>query len=244
MKASYVILFLMGLVLFSCHSSEDPVNKETPIVETNNAIPVSKAFKILPKDESNSDPSLLAFIKALKATVHRKDTTALFAVLDSNIAVSYGGGDYGITAFRNAWNLQQPINSKLWSALERLLSLGGTWEKDEDGPYFCIPYAQSNTAFLSFNSDFDWYSTGVCLSDRVPVYSAPRTNSNIVGQLNYDVVDLDRNDTDRVFTKITTFDKKLSGYVASTQLLCTADPCLIIRKVNSRWCILSFAPFD
>jgi len=89
-------------------------------------------YKILPVDESGSDPTLVSFIKNLKNIATNKDTEGLFKSLDTGIVVSYGGGIYGIKEFSENWKLDIPNKSELWPILNRILALGGTWEDDED----------------------------------------------------------------------------------------------------------------
>lgn len=200
-------------------------------------------YKILPIDESESDPTLVAFINNLKKVVSNKDTSGLFQSLDTAIIVSYGGGVFGIKEFSKNWQLDKPDKSELWPILNRILSMGGTWENDED-KYFCIPYAQSNKAFSKYKYDFDWYFTAVCISPKVTVYQEPKTTSSKLTTLSYDIVEMDPEFTKADFTKIHTIDKKVQGYVKTMDLIYSADQHLVIKKIDDKWKITAFAPFD
>lgn len=200
-------------------------------------------YKILPIDESGSDPTLVTFIRNLKKIVSNKDTTGLFQLFDTAIIVSYGGGIYGIEEFSKNWELDKPDKSELWPILNKILSMGGTWENDE-GQYFCIPYAQSNKAFSKYKYEFDWYFTAVCISPKVIVYHEPKSTSIKLAILSYDIVEIDPNFMKADFTKIHTIDKKVQGYVKTTDLIYSADQHLVIKKIDGNWKVTAFAPFD
>jgi hypothetical protein len=219
------------------NNDKKPVN-ETKIIEGE-----QYDYKILPIDESGSDTSLIVFISNLKKIVSHKDTAGLFKSLDTAIVVSYGGDMFGKEDFAKYWKLNKPEQSELWKILIRILNMGGTWENDE-GKYFCIPYAQSNKAFSKFKYDFDWYFTAVCISPKVTVYKEPKTTSPELATLNYDIVEMDPKFMETYFTKIHTLDKKIQGYVKTNDLIYSADPHLVIEKTNNNWKITVFAPFD
>jgi len=214
------------------------VNKENKTLEV-----VDSDYKIFPIDESGSDSTLVEFITKLKKIVSNKDTVELFKSLDTSIIVSYGGGIYGIKEFSKNWALDKPGNSELWKILNKILNLGGTWESDE-GKYFCIPYAQSSKAFSKYKYDFNWYFTAVCISPKVSVYKEPKTTSSELGTLNYDIVEIDPDSRKTDFAKIHTIDKKVQGYVRTSELIYSADQHLMIKKIAGNWKITAFAPFD
>lgn len=218
-------------------SVSDPKNEHTKVDA------VSNDYRILPIDESGSDPTLVAFLTNLRKIVSRKDTSGLFKSMDTAIVVSYGGGIYGIDAFSENWNLDNSNKSELWTILKQILSMGGTWENDE-GKYFCIPYTQSNKTFSKFNYDFDWYFTAVCISPNVTVYQEPKKTSSKLATLSYDIVEMDHEFMKADFTKIHTIDKKVKGFIKSSDLFFSAAEHLIIKKIDDKWKITAFAPFD
>ncbi|TJZ51822.1 hypothetical protein FAZ15_19945 [Sphingobacterium olei] len=246
MRRIFYVLF--ALTFMGCGDNKNRVDNST-LVDTNklNKQPSSMEigqsdYKILPIDESGSDPTLVAFIDKLKKIVSEKDTSELFKSLDTAITVSYGGGIHGVIEFSKNWKLDRPEESELWKTLDQILTMGGTWEND--GEYFCIPYAQSEKAFNKHTYDFDWYSTAVCISSDVTVYEQPRTNSLKIATLNYDIVEIDHEFTNSEFTKINTIDKRIEGYVKMGTLIHVAAPKLVIRKIDKKWKIAAFAPFD
>jgi hypothetical protein len=209
---------------------------QTPEIEQSD-------YKILPVDESKSDSSLVVFIDYLRKVVSDKDTAGLFESLDTAIVVSHGGGVYGISEFSNRWNLNQPDNSELWTLLDTLLSMGGTWEGDNNR-YFSIPYTHSNKLLSKFKYDFDYYFTAVCISDETMVYEKPSISSESFDTLNYEIVEMDYNYMKEDFTKIQTIGKKIKGYVKTSDIVLLADHSLVIKKIESTWKIIEFAPFD
>lgn len=200
-------------------------------------------FKILPVDESDSDPSLKSFIDNLKSIVSSKDTAALYKTMDASVIVSHGGGISGISEFAKYWSLKRPENSELWKVLERLLNLGGTWENG-DGRYFCIPYANSSKAFARFNRDFDWYQTAVCLSSNASVFNEPKVTASIVSTLNHEIVEVDVGYMRGEYAKVKSINSGIEGYVKSSDLFFTSDQHLVIEKVDGEWKVTAFAPFD
>jgi len=236
------------LTLIGCGNNQKQVdNKNLTDTIIPNEVVVNQTdqsdYKILPIDESKSDPTLVAFINNLKKVVSNKDTSGLLQSLDTAIIVSHGGGIYGVKEFSKNWQLDKPDKSELWTILNRILSMGGTWENDK-GKYFCIPYAQSNKAFSKYKYDFDWYFTAVCISAKVTVYQEPKTTSLKLATLNYDIVEMDPHFMKADSTKIHTIDKKVQGYVMTADLIYSADQHLVIKKVDDNWKITAFAPLD
>lgn len=222
----------------------DTINAEKESIKEGKILEARQSeYRILPIDESGSDPSLVAFITNLKKIVSRKDTAGLFKSLDTAIIVSYGGGIFGIKAFSENWQLDKQEKSALWKVLNQILNMGGTWENDTD-KYFCIPYTHSNKAFHKYKYAFDWYFTAVCITPNVTVYQEPDTTSTKLATLSYEIIEMDPAFIKSDFTKIHTIDKKVQGYVQTTDLIPSAGQHLVIKKIDDKWKITAFAPFD
>jgi len=246
MKRLLYIMFSLTFLGCGDNTKQADNNNVADTISTKNEVideTGQSDYKILPIDESESDPTLVEFINNLKKVVSNKDTSRLFQSLDTAIIMSYGGGVYGIKEFAKNWQLDKPDKSELWTILNRILSMGGTWENDED-KYFCIPYAQSNKAFSKYKYDFDWYFTAVCISPNVTVYQEPNSTSIKLATLNYDIVEMAPEFMKADFTKIHTIDKKIQGYVKTSDLIYSADQHLVIKKIDDNWKITAFAPFD
>ena len=135
----------------------DTINSDKePINESKRVEAKQSDYRILPIDESGSDPSLVAFITNLKKIVSRKDTVGLFKSLDTAIIVSHGGGIYGVKEFSKNSKLDKPEKSELWTILNQILSMGGTWENDED-KYFCVDCGKTHhstpTRYLDYEKN-------------------------------------------------------------------------------------------
>jgi len=249
------LLYLLSILSFTgCEDSSQATDFHQNIIPSNTINQDSALikeldedsieYKIFPIDESESDASIVEFIDKLKQIVANKDTSELFKVLGTAVVVSHGGAIYGIKEFSQTWNLDRPHESKLWTILTGHLAMGGTWEHNGEGTYFCIPYALSNKVFSKYKYEFDWYYTAVCIHPLTKVYQEPDTTSQEAGTLSYDIVEIDPSYIQKDFTKIHTLNKKIKGYVLTKDLLCTAEPFLVIQKINDHWKITSFAPFD
>jgi hypothetical protein len=139
-----------------------------------------------PIDDSRKDPVLAEFVEKLKIVAAKHDTTALRAMLDAKVQTSWDG-DNTIAGFWDSWALGQSDSSMLWPILNRVLSLGGAFNKEENADTrfaFVLPYVCT----LSLE-DPDWYpSTGVITGKDVNFRDRPALNAPIIGKLNYDVI--------------------------------------------------------
>jgi len=78
----------------------------------------------------------------------------------------------------------------------------------------------------------------------VTVYQEPKLTSVKIGILKYDIVEIDNDFMKADFTKIHTIDKKVQGFVKTTDLIYSSDEHLVIKKVGDSWKITAFAPYD
>jgi hypothetical protein len=79
--------------------------------------------KLPPIDECAADPSFVQFRAELLSSVEKRDVRAILDALDDRVLVDFGGGE-GKAAFRSAWRLHDPEQSKIWGELKDALSLG------------------------------------------------------------------------------------------------------------------------
>lgn len=210
-----------------------------------------KSYKIFPVDESKKDSSLSRFLNNLKTICINKDTTSLYILLDSGIVTSWGGGQEGKEAFTRHWKLSKPDSSELWQTMLKIIKLGGVFDKDDEGMFFNMPYANSNIFFNKVVSEVMPYWIYICLVNREPVYNKPNTNSLIVGYLSYDIVYYNDKKTsiqnlpkESKFMFIETVNKKIKGWVQYDNFYCDAGLKLIIRKKKNQWKIVGLFPFD
>lgn len=203
-----------------------------------------KRYFIEPHNGSLSNPFLLAFVENLKKVVAKKDTTALFSMLDPNVISGNGSFDRGIDAFKLAYKLDQPEKSPFWKLLHRQLQLGGVTEEQNGRYYFCIPYTASSKAFAQYDYDYDWYHTAVCVVEKSIVYEAPDEKSLKAGVLNYDIVEFDPDFNRGVFTKIKSIDQQHKGFVKTSDLAFTDEPHLEIVEIESEYKIVAYTKHD
>src|SRR5262245_17868026 len=96
-------------------------------------------------DDGPQDGSFVKFRNELKATIARKDASALFKVLASDIRIDFGGFGGG-PEFQERWKPYDK-DTKVWAALSLVVEQGGNF----DSPVrFSAPYV-----FSAFPSDLD-----------------------------------------------------------------------------------------
>lgn len=137
--------------------------------------------QLAPQDKAIADPSFAAFRKKLDAVVAAKDASALRAMLAPRVLVSFGG-ESGPDAFSERWKPADP-GSELWPLLAKLLTLGSTVEKSDEGVTATYPHA-----YAAFPDDLDAFTSGVITGRGVKVREKPDEAAPVVGQLDYDVV--------------------------------------------------------
>lgn len=137
--------------------------------------------QLVPQDKALSDPSFAAFRNKLDATIAAKDAAALRAILAPRVVVSFGG-ESGPDAFFENWKPADPA-SELWPLLAKLLSLGSTVEKSEEGVTATYPYA-----YAAFPDDLDAFTSGIITGRGVKVREKPDETAAVVTQLDHDVV--------------------------------------------------------
>lgn len=137
--------------------------------------------KLTPVDEASRDASLVAFRTAFLAAIDRRDTQALLAALDPHIRTSFGEGG-GIRAFRKQWKPEQR-DSRIWTELEQVLKLGGTFQKGGDVPRFWTPYVYS--AWPDRQDAFEAYAV---IAENVPLHESNDAASKPIATLAYDIV--------------------------------------------------------
>jgi hypothetical protein len=248
-------LTILILIIASCQNSENQKSdnlgeqngSDTSVIRTKKDHPEwnKSIFNIEPIDESISDKSLVNFISKLKSVLNKKDTTQLFKMIDESIVVSYGGGLYGKSEFRNEWKLYEPNASRIWSEMNKLISYGGAWDQDEEfGKHFVIPYYQSDKILGKIDYEFDWYRTAISTIENVKVYKTASPKADVIDSLNYSIVELISNSPKSTFQKIKILDKNLIGYVYSSQINYLSERTIVLVKKGENWKIVAFAPYD
>lgn len=251
MKVICQLLFL--LLCCSCSGGDkntQPAPKKTtheeeiqPVMPEPDTLKVHTGkYRVTPLDQSKEDNSLQAFILELKKNIKQRDLNGLVACLDTGIVVSWGGGEYGIEAFKVNYGLNSiPEKSDIWKNLQDLIAMGGAWDNKEK-TRFCYPYLNSNLLYGRLTKDLDCYNTVTCIEPNVIVYEKANIQSKKIGILSYEILTV--TNYSGSFSKIHTIDNTISGYVLTKQLLHCAAAYPIIEKIDGTWKITSYAPYD
>jgi hypothetical protein len=129
-------------------------------------------------DDGPQDASFVRFRNELKATIARKDASALFKVLASDIKIDFGGFGGG-PEFHKMWKPYDK-DSKVWAALSLVVEQGGNF----DSPVrFSAPYVYS-----AFPSDVDGLDKVVVTNEAAVLRAQPRADAPIVRKLDRDIL--------------------------------------------------------
>jgi hypothetical protein len=233
---------LIGFVLLiSCHGS---LKNDIYIDDS------SKVFKMRPQNDIDKDTSLKLFIDSLKLAIKHKDTSFLKFATNMGVELSFGG-DTGYSDLRKIWKINEP-NSKIWKCLNKLISLGGVLNNNNNT--FAFPYVFG----LKLPSDtFDVFSTLVVTDTNVCVYEKPSKSSKVIAKLSYDLVhcDFDKSEPSndlkyddpfpmKQWYFINSFDNKVHGFVYWDYIWCPVDYRMIIKKYGDNWKIVALVNGD
>jgi hypothetical protein len=216
---------------------------ETPI--KNDFIPIIQSPSCVPYNEPIEDVGLITLLKNLKQSIEKKDTTLLLSVMDSNVIISHGGGEYGYYYLLNNWKNGTP---DIWTKLDILMNIGGSKTIDSvyRFPYF-TNYDKCNNLNQKFWDGEDPYWTYMTIKDTVNLYSSSDSNSDVKAKMVNAFVNVKDYSTfpDNGYLKVTTYDNELVGYVKSNEVYRTGDYNLIVELDSTgKWSVTSFAPYD
>lgn len=189
--------------------------------------------QLVPQDKAISDPSFAAFRKKLDATVAAKDASALRSILAPGVVVSFGG-ESGPDAFFERWKPTEP-SAELWPLLAKLLSLGSTVEKSDEGVTATYPYA-----YAAFPDDLDAFTSGVITGRGVKVREKPDETAAVVTQLDHDVVKVPdwkfdpQTGTSPPWIEVELWNGK-SGFVAKSMIRSPGDYRAGFTKQGGAW---------
>ncbi len=191
-------------------------------------------------DEGPQDASFLKFRNELKQTIARKDASALFKVLASDIKIDFGGFGGG-PEFHKMWKPYDK-DSKVWAALSLVVEGGGNF----DAPVqFSAPYVSS-----AFPSDLDAFEHLVVTADDAVMRAAPNANAPVVRKLDLDILTIVKsaskpqheagpNDWSEVKDA-----KGVQGFVLDRDVRSPLDYRALFVKQKGRWVITSFLAGD
>ncbi len=175
---------ILCIALGACTSSgsrEDlPASDSVPMTVPAVVAPVidSTAPKLFPVDQADS--SFRAFRTRALQALARRDTVFLYSILAPEIKNSFGGDD-SISGFRRTWNMANASQSKVWSALTRVLTMGGKQEQAT----FIAPYV-----FAFWPDTIDAFAYVAVTSDQAMVHADSTSTSPVIGTTSYAIVKL------------------------------------------------------
>ena len=200
--------------------------------------------KVLPRDDSASDPSFLTFRNQLLTAARRGDVAALRASMAPTLSAVFEPAtrDQVLAA-------SGVVEGTPWADLVEALELGATKEASNTGVVsFVAPYV------FSFR-DMDGYEELAVLGRGVRMRRAPDVTAEVVATLAYDVVGLLRDsafldedeeprlDDPRSWTHVLT-STGATGFVFSKHLRSANDWRFIFEKVDGRWLMTKLATGD
>lgn len=131
-------------------------------------------------DDGPQDASFVKFRNDLKAIIARKDASALFTHLASDIKIDFGGFGGG-PEFTETWKPYDK-DSKVWAALSLVVEQGGNF----DSPVrFSAPYVYS-----AFPSDVDIENKVVVTNEDAVLREKPNQSARIIRKLDRDILTL------------------------------------------------------
>lgn len=207
--------------------------------------------KLYPFDEASKDPSFKRFRDKLIVAVKKRDKWFLLSILHPKVLNSFGG-DGGIPEFVSKWNLNSP-DSKVWSELLTVLSLGGSFSYEGGQKMFEAPYVSSRWDLIQpkLPSELGEVSYEVVIKKNVPVHPRPDDDAPVMTWLTYDVVEVDYegsvrespNDDNFRWVKVKTL-RGHQGYIRGPQLRSPVGLRAGFTKIKGKWVMNSFVGGD
>ena len=135
-----------------------------------------------PVDQAGDDPALAALLGRIRDYTARHDSARLESLMLPDFRVEFDSGK-GPQAFRRHWRSASAA-SPLWTVLERLMALGGTFYSST---LFAVPYV-----YTRFPIDLDPLAHVVSLGSGVGVLDKPEAGARRLNALDYTIAPLAR----------------------------------------------------
>lgn len=139
---------------------------------------------VKPVDEAKTDASFFAFRAKLIEAAKKRDAKYVLSVADADIKNDFGGND-GIAEFKKFWKLER-ANSEFWNEFLPVVTNGGKFDNQGNTKLFFAPYA-----FNSFPDDVDSFTYSAIFGSSVNLRERADAKSKTVGQLSYNIVKVD-----------------------------------------------------
>ena len=200
----------------------------------------AQTYPCIPKDESSKDSSLKIFTDTLKEIIYRKDTNALYKIIDTKIINGFGDED-GIVNFKKMWKPYQK-KSDLWPQLAKIIRMGGVFGNAENykTPTFIYPYSFECKVP---ENEGEVYLLYAVTGSNVNVRERSDTASKVITTVNYELV---RNAYETAaaqkipnqqngYTYVTNPANTWYGYIHNKYLYGIDDYRMFIEKRKGKW---------
>jgi hypothetical protein len=196
--------------------------------------------RLPPVDEAPRDPSFHTFRRVLLRAIARRDARHLYRVTDPKIMFSFGD-DPGREGFWRQWRPERR-DSKLWGELQRVLSLGGSFDTVEGRRHFSAPYV-----FSKWPDRYDDFAHVAVTGRDVALRSRPVHRAPVLARLDYDIVRIKDGTATKgspsAWVPVTTMAGR-SGYVQGRFLRSPTDYRAGFEKRQGQWRMTFFVAGD
>ncbi len=207
-------------------------------------VSAQKERQVFPFDEGKTDASFKSFREKLIEAVRKRDVKYVVGILDPAILNSFGG-DGGIKEFKEMWKIDSPT-SELWDELLIVLTNGGSFFKEDENNLFCAPYS-----FKQFPEDLDAFEYQLIFDNNVNLRVRPDLKAETVGQLSYNVVKVDYENSvadknkegEYFWLNVETLGGK-KGFVSAKFVRSSVDYRACFEKKNGKWKMTTFVAGD
>lgn len=245
-----LLSFLISLVIVGCAPTppDSPSTSTAPSAERVSASDADSRWpspivtpppersgirQLLPVDHAVRNREFANFRDDLLIAVRARDHGALLAVINPGIRTSFGA-DGGIEHFKTMWKPEDP-KSPLWTELEPVLTLGGTFREPGDPASFCAPYP-----FSAWPEDLDGFEYLVVTRAGTPLKASLEPSSTDVTSLGYEFVRIGEEDPVRrgnaesVWRRVETADGK-EGFVDASHVRSPIDYRACFSRYPEGW---------
>lgn len=200
-------------------------------------------------DDGPQDASFVKFRNELKSVIARKDASALFKHLASDIRIDFGGFG-GRPEFEETWKPYDK-DSKVWAALSLVVEQGGNFDSKVR---FSAPYVYS-----AFPSDVDIENKVVVTNEDAVMREKPDAGAKVVRKLDRDILtlgDFVRRDGVKSAAYVAQHEvhpkawysvkdaKGAAGFVMARDVRSPIDYRAYFEKRKGRWVITMFLAGD
>ena len=199
----------------------------------------SQDRKLPPVDEAAADLTWQRFKKRLLSAIDKRDKQFLLSILDKNVR-NQDERTRGVAHFRKQWELDTD-DSPVWKELATALQLGGAYIVRDKRRELCAPYLLGR-----WPDDLEPFKNGVVISRDAAVQAEPSNQSNALGTLSYDIVNVidwevdDKANPNQKWVRIRY--RTRDGYIPEEQIRSPIEQAACFVKSGNGWRMTGFAP--